>query len=508
MPLPANDATWPPPEFRKALDEVALHAAWYSGERGVLAAAYGRTVEDRRPSERRWFWGKQNAPALGQRDSRLHVPLAADIATTSADLLFSEPPTFTVVDIDGSTVTQDRLDLIIEEGGLVNRLLEAAEVCAALGGVYLKADWDVDVAQHPLLAVVHADAAVPEFRWGRLVAVTFWRETRRDGQRVWRHLERHEVVGGKGAILHGLYEGTTQRLGSVIPLTEDPSTAGLVDGLVDGNRRDTGIGQLTAEYVPNMRPNRTHRGSDLGRSDYQGTLDLHDALDETWTSWMRDLRLGRGRLVVPSAYLQAQGRGKGAAFDAEREVYSALEMPPTGSAGGANLTLTQFEIRVEQHSRTAQELVSRIVAVAGYSGQTFGLAGDVAATATEVTSRERKSFITRDKKQRYWTPGLARMGEVLLQLDVALGLAPQGVVPSRPAVEFGDSVSEDPKDVATTLDLLNRAAALSTQTKVERLHPDWTPEAVAEEVGRIHAENGMAVPDPAPDGLPDDLVPA
>jgi A118 family predicted phage portal protein len=325
---------------------------------------------------------------------------------------------------------------------------------------------------------------------------------------VLRHLERHEVEGGQGAILHGLYDGTRQSLGRTVPLTEHPATAGLVDGLVDGNRKPTGIGQLTAEYVPNMRPNRTHRGSDLGRSDYQGTLDLHDALDETWTSWMRDLRLGRGRLVVPSSYLQTLGRGKGAEFDADREVYAALEMPPTGSAGGANLTLTQFEIRVEQHSQTAQELVSRIVAVAGYSGQTFGLAGDVAATATEVTARERKSFITRDKKQRYWRPGLGRMGEVLLQLDVALGLAPQGVVPGRPTVEFGDSVSEDPKDVATTLDLLHRAAALSTQTKVERLHPDWTPETVAEEVARIHAEQGMAVPDVVDGPLPGDALPA
>lgn len=500
MPLPQNDAPWPPPEYRKQLDEVALCGAWYAGDRQALAAAYGRqTADDRRPSERRWFWSRTNAPALGQRDHRLHIPLAADIATTSADLLFSEPPTFEVAGAEGSTATQDRLDEIVEEGGVINRLLEAAEVSAALGGVYLKADWDLDVVQHPLLGVVHADAAVPEFRWGRLVAVTFWREVHNDGTRVWRHLERHEVLRGVGAIEHGLYEGTTSRLGSVVPLVEHASTAGLVAGLTDGNRVLTGLKTLTADYIPNMRPNRTHRGSDLGRSDYQGTLDLHDALDETWTSWMRDLRLGRGRMVIPEGFLQAQGKGQGATFDADREVYAALNMPPSSGGGADSITLSQFEIRVDEHARTAQEIVARAIAVAGYSGQTFGLAGDVAVTATEATARERKSFITRDKKARYWKPGLGRMLDVLLQLDVILGTAPQGVTAARPTVGFPDAVSEDPKDVATTLDLLHRAAAMSTLTKVQRLHPDWDETAVAEEVVRISAEQGTAVLNPTPD---------
>lgn len=499
MPLPASDTPWPPTELAKPLAEVALNAAWYSGDRRTLAAAYGRqSSDDRRPSERRWFWGRQNAPALGQRDHRLHIPLAADIATTSADLLFSEPPTFEIAD-EAGTATQDRLDVILEDGGIANRLLEAAEVAAALGGVYLKADWDLEVARQPLLGVVHADAAVPEFRWGRLVAVTFWREVRNDGRRVWRHLERHEVLGQVGMIEHGLYEGTTSRLGSPVPLTEDPSTAGLVDGLVDGTRRLTGLNQLTADYIPNMRPNRTHRGSDLGRSDYQGTLDLHDALDETWTSWMRDLRLGRARLVIPEGFLQAQGKGHGAAFDADREVYAALSMPPSAGGGADSITSSQFAIRVEEHARTAQELVARTIATAGYSAQTFGLAGDVAITATEVDARQEKSKTTRGKKTRYWKPALARMGEVLLQLDVAIGTAPPGVTPGRPQVTFTDFGSPQPRAEAETFDLLRRAQSVSTQTLVARLHPEWDQVQVAEEVGRIQAENGTAVPDPAPD---------
>jgi hypothetical protein len=37
---------------------------------------------------------------------------------------------------------------------------------------------------------------------------------------------------------------------------------------------------------------------------------------------MRDIRLGKARLIVPHRYLDNIGRGKGAVFEPEREVYA------------------------------------------------------------------------------------------------------------------------------------------------------------------------------------------
>lgn len=56
-------------------------------------------------------------------------------------------------------------------------------------------------------------------------------------------------------------------------------------------------------------------------------------------------------------------------------------------------------------------------------------------------------------------------------------------------------MSEDPQSVAQTLSLLQQAQAVSTDTKVRTLHPDWDDVAVAEEVERILTETGAAVPD-------------
>lgn len=496
MPLPAGGNTpWPPRQLAPVNGKIATWSAWYSGDPDQLAAVYGgqtvaqdtsgffasqrggwraavgRTLE-------RWFWGTR--PTTAEPRTKLHVPIAADMAATSADLLFSEPPKLSTDD----TTTTDRLAQLADDG-MHAALLEAAEICAALSGVYLRVVWDREYADAPWLCPAHPDAAVPEWRWGKLAAVTFWRIIAQEDRQVVRHLERHEP----GKIMHAVYEGDADTLGRVVPLTEYPATADLADVLTDGDTIATGIRQMTAVYVPNMRPNRLWRdfpdASAFGRSDYAGVEPLMDALDETYSSWMRDIRLGKGRLVVPSVYLQTAGPGQGARMDLDREVYEALNTMGSDE-GKMELTVAQFAIRVEEHSRTATELLTRIVAGGGYSAQTFGLTGDVAITATEVAARERRSMITRDRKQRYWRPELAAIVEALLAIDATV--FGSKVTPVRPNIEFGDSVSEDPSAVAQTAQLLRAAEAASTETLVRLVHPEWDDTAVTEEVQRISDE--------------------
>lgn len=505
MPLPANDAPWPPPEFADAFGTMAAWGAWYSGEADRLSRVYERVGQrqvntpELRPSQlrggvvgtlARWFWGQPIPP--GEKRAKLHVPIASDIAQTSADLLFSEPITFT----SDHAGTQDQLELLAGDE-LHATLLEAAEVSSALSGVYLRIVWDRDVRDDgPWISAVHADAAIPEWRYGCLSAVTFVQELKRDNRVVLRHLERHEMAGGEAVILHGLYEGTQTSLGHQIPLTEAPETAGLAD-VVDGDTIRTGIDQLTAGYVPNIRPNRYWRHlpacAPLGRSDFAGTEGFMDALDETYTSWMRDIRLAKSRIIVPEAMLQDRGPGRGALFDPDREAYETLNMLPNKD-GSNQLTLNQFSIRVDEHLKTSQELVARIVTAAGYSQQTFGLTGDVAVTATEVAARERKSLITRDKKIKYWRPELAARLQALLKIgQTQFGWK---VDPSKPVtVKFPDAVQQDPASLAQTLAQLEAAQAASTETKVRMLHPDWEDTEVTKEVGRIRDEQGATTAD-------------
>ncbi|MEU9865495.1 phage portal protein [Streptomyces sp. NPDC047971] len=504
MPLPTGGA-WPPAELDVVRDRMTVWDAWYSGDPNALSSVYGgmtgydpggtgffaserggwrgavgRAVE-------RWFWGSR--PSAGERRAKLHVPLASDIAVTSSALLFSEPPTVKGPD----DATNKRLEELVDDG-LHGTLLEAGELAAALGGVYLRVVWDRERYTAPWLDAHPASHAVPEWQWGRLAAVTFWRVLEADGDHVVRHLERHEP----GFILHGLYEGTRDELGQKVDLTRHPATAGLATVLgPSGDGIATGITQLTAVYVPNMRPNRLWRGNPaaahLGRPDIAGAEPLLDALDEVYSSWMRDVHLGKARIIVPGSYLQSNGPGQAASFDAEREVYSELNMLPR-SGDSAMITPVQFAIRVAEHRDTAQDLVEQILRTAGYSAQSFGEQGQAAVTATEVVARERQSFTTRNRKIVYWRPALAEAVEALLAIDKAVYQT--GVTVEKPDIEFGDSVSEDPQTIATTVELLRRAEAASTETLVKMQHPDWEDADVQKETDAILAESGRMVADP------------
>ncbi|WP_301368415.1 phage capsid protein [Streptomyces xanthophaeus] len=69
------------------------------------------------------------------------------------------------------------------------------------------------------------------------------------------------------------------------------------------------------------------------------------------------------------------------------------------------------------------------------------------------------------------------------------------IMPERPRMKFGDSITDDTSPLAQTLSLLQQAQAVSTETKVRLLHPDWDATAVHAEVDCILVETGQAVPD-------------
>lgn len=500
MALPTNPKTpWPPADQAPLLSEVKTLSAWYSGRweriRGVTTPADVRSQ----------LRAAREQSGSNSEANQLVMPVAGDVARTSADLLFSETPEFTCEE----KASQDRLDDLLDRMGFESMLLEAAELCAAMTGVYWRLSWDRNLApDRPILAFLQQDHAVPEWRWGILTALTFWSVLPpRDGDGdkvVWRHLERHSTSPAGAVVEHGLYYGTSDQLGHPMPLDDHPDTQGIAAAL--SQLEDGGDGRsivmpgvpLTAGYIPNIRPNRRDPGSMIGRADIDGLFSALRGVNDSWTSWMRDLRLAKARLVVPSSYLEAQGAGRGAVFDIDRELYEATNMMPPKD-GGPGLTMVQFAIRTAEHESTIKALTQQIITSAGYSLRSFGLANDqAAATATEVKSHERLSMTTRERKTRYWDVALRDLLFCLLALDDFMG-NPDAEAPSKVEIEFGDSVSEDPKVTAETANLLFQAQAATIETRVRMVHPDWDDERVSKEVGGIMSETGTGPvenPDP------------
>ena len=510
MPLPASspNMAWPPAQLEVLTPQLEDWSAWYAGDTGTLRQHYGagNGRGQTRPSQyaggivgavSRFFWGQPEP--YGQPRAKLHVPVASDIATASADLLFAEDVAirYDLGGGDQERAAQARLDAILDANNWASMLIEAAEVNAALGDVYLRCTWDTGVdPDHPILTAVHADAAVPEFSYGRLRAVTFWRVIRREGSTWWRHLERHEP----GVIEHGLYVGTKENLGVRHPLADHPDTAGIT--MTSEAGISTGYAGLSAVVIPNMKPNRMWRSlpqaRELGRSDYAGIEGQMDALDETLTSWMRDIRLAKSRLIVPDHMLTTAGPGSPSTFSIDQEVWVGLNMPPTAGASASDMiTPQQFAIRTREHSETMQQLLGIIFRGAGYSASTFGLADAEGAqqTATEVSARERRSATTREKKTRYWVDGLRRFLIAVAAIDAAQ-FPGRGSIPTDavPVIEFPPASAPTPEQTATTVQMWAAAEAASTETRVRHIHPDWDDTAIMEEVARILQEAQASMP--------------
>ena len=517
---------WPPLP-NAVTTPMAGWAAWYEGVPELLSAHYqvglgaGALTPRVRPQQldggvvgalARFWWGQPQK--LGSQLRGVHLPLAADIATASSDLLFGERLDLdygieSVHDDTGKPAPQpavERLEYILEENGWDSLLAEGGELQSALGGVYIRSGWDSDVADCPLITMVSADKAVPTFRYGRLQSVTFWEIVKVDGSRIWRHLERHE----KGHIFHQLREGAFATLGKKLDLKALPATADLADDV------PTQIDRLTVEYVPNVRPSRRWRnvpeGVNLGRADIDGTEPLLDSLDETWNSLMRDIRHGKSRIMASSSILAMRGTpGQGATVDLDQEVYEALNVPIGADASLSDLiSAQQFPIRVTEHLQTIDALMGSIVRGAGYSGQTFGMDTAVAKTATEVDSVRDRTRQTREKKTRYWGPALQRVLRTILALDTAHFQQKDGGLEVH--VEFPPEATPDSESTARTLQMLRTAEVISLETSVALLNPGWDDPMVAEEVERIQAEKKASTPsitvsDFMPDG-PDPEDPA
>lgn len=505
MSLPRPNTPWPPEQFADLVADTGIAQAWWEGSHAKLASYYGEGQRERESSYAggirgavgRLFWGRP-APSGEAGHKRLHVPVGADLCAVSATNLLPDPAAFTVPTRDGHMLgndkAQQRLDLGLNTASHHGRMLAAAESCPALGGVYPRVVWNSDVADHAWIDYVDGDRAIPTFVYGKLAAATFWTVLEDDGTHVLRHFERYE----KGRIVHGLYLGNVSNIGAPIPLTEHEETRGIPITFEDNGVTGwipTGTELLGADYIPNALPNPKWRQKghlrNLGRSDLTepAIVGLMDAIDEAYSGLARDIRLAKARLVVSDDLLDFRGPGKGAHFDVDRELFSAIAGGPQGDP---ILQAHQFAIRVDEHLRSADAFLRQILHRVGYDASAFGLADDGGAmTATEVDSRDRRGNSTHKAKSGHWKAGHDRVAQAFVEIDAAVFRT--GAQIGEPVeVAWPDAARETSRQRAETVQLLEAARAVSIETKVAIMWPTWDDDQRKEEVERIKAEQSSA----------------
>lgn len=496
MPLPANGTPWPPKDWIPIMGQMEEWAAWWSGDTAKLRAAHSDQKKKKR------FWNRVNNDPKRPSRSDLHIPVAADLAATSADLIYGTPPKIES-DAGVGAETSARIAEYMEDGLLV-QLLNGAEAGSALGGRYHQVIIDQALVGMPFTQVVQADHAIPEFRWGRLVAVTLWSVLESDNAKVIRHVERHELTpGGLGVTFHGVYEGNDSDLGRNIGTQAHAATAGLnVD--TSGILTTIATPGLNVVYIPNLTPQRRWRtdpiGQNLGRSDLEQLEPLMDALDEVYSSWMRDIRLGKARVFADRTMLEAPvvsspGNPTGAAstFDLDKELFVPVNGMPGREGTGKLLDAQQFNIRVQEHADTVNDLMRRIIRAARWSTATFDDTTSANMTATEVRARQDTTAKTRDRKVRLEQVGLLQLVRKMLTLDSAVFNTP-GLAPDNVTIKFPDLIQATTSEVAQTVQQLRAAGVLSIQTGVAMAHPDWDAPQIKDEMELLNEEKPLVDP--------------
>lgn len=499
---------WPPPGHWTQRTYWQSHRAWWSGDLKALKAFTPVTSPG-------GYWARM-AAKTGQRE--VHVPIAADIARTSADLVAGDTPHIDWEDQqaqpaeDGAPAkkspVQETWDEIAQRIGFANKLLEGVETGAAISGWYLKPAWDDRLGKRPLLTVVAADMALPTFLFGELLSVTFVTELpapanwsqRRESTQVWRWLEHHEP----GQIRHELWLGTTNRVGSPRALDDHPTTKGFESVIDTTAIKPEGI---LVEFVPNDLPNPLDTTVPIGRSLLQGCETLLDALDEAMASWMRDIELAKARILVSDEMLTpvskngggffssvagALGKGNATpakAFDVDAKVFVPLNMPvEDGDGKPAPIQLIQPEIRFEAHERTVLQLIEQIISRCGFAPQTYGMHVEGQLSGTAMRRRAEKSFRTRDRQRRYLRPALESIAMTLMRLNAVLNNG--APVPEKPpTLVWREADHADPLEMASVIELLARARAGSREVLVRMAHPEWDDTQVREEVARLKKQD-------------------
>lgn len=456
------------------------YSAAYSGDHTALKAT----------AESDSFWKRQGK-------AKIHVPVAADIAATSANLLFGEEPRYVVEDAESKLEEESnspkaaRLTRLINLNAFHPKLCEGAEIASVLGGVCMKINWNAEDLDYPTINIVSADNAVPEYRMNRLHCMHFFTVLRVDNRSrgYWRCYECYQPGKIKMAIYYGSSGdlGTRQDDDAVRKLGYEPEIIAPVEDML-------------CEYIPNMRPNRVFRTSDcMGRSDLEGLRDMMDALDETYSSWMRDVRLGKSRLIIPAEYLRRKGsdlfrEGQYTyEFDEDVETLVAVDIDTQKMGGGTGITPSQFQIRTSEHAATCEQLMRNIISIAGYAPQSFGL--DIhgqAESGTALHIRERKSYTTRSKKENYWKAPLERILTALVHLDGAIYSDVFGEN-DRVVALFSDSIADDIMTTANAVNLIRGAHAASLYQCVRMLHPDWDDALIQAEIDRLNQETEDAM---------------
>lgn len=322
--------------------------------------------------------------------------------------------------------TQTFLSGVLRDNSFAQRFPDFLEKVFALGGGVIKVYWDGGVK----LDFVTADCFVPTGWDGRGIFGGAF------GSRIFRNgrsyiLAETQEITDEGCVTENrlfLSDGRKAELSEVFPALSERSVI-------------TGLSKPLFVYF------RAASGANaqcpvLGSSVFAGAEDTLKALDVVFDSLNREFVLGKKRIIVPYYAVRGEYDEKGDIkkyFDVNDEVFQALSTTDTEEL---KITDNTAELRVEEHTEALSALLDMLCMQVGLSEGALSYKDGTIKTATEVVSRNSRTYRTQSFYRRLIGEGLSRVAENICLLGKMAGRLSENASENA-SVMFADGVCED-----------------------------------------------------------------
>lgn len=441
------------------------------------------------------------------------MDLAKAVSAELASLIWSEACEVNVT-AEGFEPTQEEptdalgrfVAHVLRENNFGCKMQELIEQAMALGGGTLKvwyesergADGEETGIGHICIGYGMADQFVPtSWNNAEVTEGVFVSRQAKDGW-YYTRLEWHRWNGDTYTITNDLYRSEIQKGGA----TESQDILGYQYPLnaiyptLNDYTEIKGIDKSLFSYFRTAIANNLDDNSPLGVSIYANAMSTLHALDICYDSLVSEFRLGKKRIIVPARAIRAViDPNTGASvryFDATDEVYEALA---TDDQESLKIQDNSVELRVEEHVRALNVLLSVLCLQTGLSASTFTF--DLASglkTATEVVSENSKTYKTVKTNQTQVGGSIERLIHNIIALAVLYGVTWEGVPVEtlisggyHVNVHFDDSIVQDRQtNINEGIMLVNSGLKSKFTFLTDTL--GMTPEQAQAEIERIKAE--------------------
>lgn len=441
---------WPPPHLKAEWRAIEGYVRRYQNDRDELL---------------------KNDPEFKNADDEKKslftpVPLAAEMARLSSQLLFSAEPKLV------NEADQDLLDDVVKANGTGAFLLDAGEHVAVQGYGALRVIRDEEVSDFPLVTHNPANKTVFRVRHGRFVTGGYVVVERRPDpfkdDLVYRLVEDHRP----NQVERAVYKGNRTSLGQTIPHAGWPEEwAGLSE------RTDHRMNAPTLYRWDNVPG---------GWSDLSRLGVLFDRLNEAESVGVDKLRMS-----VPIAVVDRKISDRRGKVPMRGVILTGGNVTQAGESLAKTVETIQREMDAEAHKLYVSHLRDSILMYAGYSLASWGLDdGGSADSGKALRLRQARTLLTKAGKDRTARDAIT----AAFAAACAWHRSASDVAPFEPDLQLGDGLPRDPLEDAQVVATKRAAEVESLETSIRELHPDWDQAAIEAEVGRLEKEKASLGP--------------